>query len=84
MSMKAPFVTYTTVVVVVIAAPVMSVTQGRFSWAWIFPFAASAATVYLYRHERAAKNMRDGTLLAFAGIICALGTYALIALPAKF
>jgi hypothetical protein len=72
------------VVVMIMAVTIMSAGQARFSWLWIFPFLATAATVYGYRRERVAKNMVQGALWAFAQVICAVGALALIALPAKY
>jgi hypothetical protein len=77
-------VAYALVVVMVMAVTIMSATQARFSWLWIFPFLATAATVYGYRRERVAKNMVQGSLWALAQVVCALGALALIALPAKY
>jgi hypothetical protein len=82
-SKKAPFVAYSNVVVMVMAATIISAGQGRFSWLWIFPFLATAATVYGHRRERVAKNVVQGSLWALAQSACALGL-VLIALPAKY
>lgn len=75
---------YMLVVVMVVAASAVSAGQRGFSWLWVFPFLATAATVYGYRRERAAKNMKQGSLWALAQIVCALGALALIALPVKY
>jgi hypothetical protein len=83
-SKKASFVAYMLVVVMVMAVTIMSAGQRGFSWLWVFPFLATAATVYGYRRERVAKNMAQGSLWALAQIVCAIGAMALIALPAKY
>jgi hypothetical protein len=72
------------VVVMVVAVTIVSATQARFSWMWIFPFLATAATVYGYRRERVAKNMAQGGLWVLVQIVCAVGALALIVLPAKY
>jgi hypothetical protein len=81
---KAPFVAYMLVVVMIMAATAVSTGQRSFSWLWVFPFLATAATVYGYRRERVAKNMVQGSLWALAQIVSAVGALALIALPAKY
>jgi hypothetical protein len=68
----------------IMAAAIVSAGQRGFSWLWVFPFLATAATVYGYRRERAAKNMLQGSLWALAQVGCAVGALALIALPAKY
>jgi hypothetical protein len=68
----------------IMAAAIVSAGQRGFSWLWVFPFLATAATVYGYRRERAAKNMLQGSFWALAQVVCALGALALIALPAKY
>ena len=75
---------YSLVVVMIMAATAVSAGQRGFSWLWIFPFLATAATVYGYRRERVAKNMVQGSIWALAQIACAIGALALIALPAKY
>jgi hypothetical protein len=68
----------------IMAAAIVSAGQRGFSWLWVFPFFVTAATVYGYRRERAAKNMLQGSLWALAQAVCALGALALIVLPAKY
>jgi hypothetical protein len=83
-SKKAPFVAFMLLVVMVVAVTIVSATQARFSWMWVFPFLATAATVYGYRRERVAKTMAQGGLWVLVQIVTALGALALIALPAKY
>jgi hypothetical protein len=77
-------VAYMMVVVMVMAVVIVSASQARFSWLWVFPLLATAATVYGYRRERVASNMVQGSLWALTQVVCAIGGLALIALPAKY
>jgi hypothetical protein len=81
---RAPVVAYGIVFVMIMATVIVSAEQRGFNWLWVFPFLATAATVYGYRRERAAKNMIQGSLWALAQVVCGLGALALIALPTKY
>jgi hypothetical protein len=83
-SMKSPYLAFMVIFFMIMATTLISVGQGRFSWLWIFPFMATAASFYSYRRERAAKNMAQGSLWSLAQSACALGAFALIALPANY
>ncbi len=55
-------VAYMLVVVMIVATTVVTITQARYSWLWVFPYVVTVATVYGYRRERSAQNLAQGTL----------------------
>jgi hypothetical protein len=58
--------------------------QGHLSWTWVFPFAASAVTVYSSLRVAHATTMRQGLRWSLVQIAFAIGALCLLVLPARY
>jgi hypothetical protein len=75
---------YATSVVMVTFAILMIVVGRHLTWTWLFPAAAMAGAVYGYLHVRSAKTPGRGFLWVLVQVLCSLGAFALLAIPAKY
>jgi hypothetical protein len=75
---------YAVSVAIVMAATIMIVGGDRTWWTWIFPAAAMAGAVYGYVHVRSAKTPGRGFVWVLVQMMCSLGAFALLAIPAKY
>ena len=80
---RVHLVMFSTIMVMLMAAAIMIAT-GHVTWTWIFPAAATAGSVYGYLHVRSAKTLGQGSLWTLVQVVCSLGAFALLAIPAKY
>lgn len=62
----------------------LMVVGGDRTWTWIFPAAAMAGAVYGYLHVRSATTVGRGFVWILVQVVCSLGAFALLAIPAKY
>jgi hypothetical protein len=74
---------YATSVVVLMLATIMILADRDLTWTWVFPAAAMAGAVYGYLHVRSAKTPGQGFLWVLVQVVCSLGAFALLAIPAQ-
>jgi hypothetical protein len=74
---------YSTSVVMVMIATLMIV-GGHRTWTWVFPAAAMAGAIYGYLHVRSAKTLAQGSVWILVQVLCSLGAYASLFIPAKY
>lgn len=65
-------------------ATLMIVGGHRTWWTWIFPAVALAGSVYGYLHARSATTPGRGFAWVMVQVVCGLGAFALLAIPAKY
>jgi hypothetical protein len=80
---RAHFLGYLSVVVTLMAAAIM-MPQGHLSWTWVFPFAASAATVYSGLRVARTTSIGQGLRWSLVQIGFAIGALCLLVLPARY
>jgi hypothetical protein len=75
---------YATSVVMVMIAILMIFVGKHLTWTWIFPAAAMAGAVYGYVHVRSATTPGRGFAWVMVQVVCSLGAYALLTIPARY
>jgi hypothetical protein len=80
---KVHLAMYATTVAMLMAATIMIIGGDR-AWTWTFPAAAMAGAVYGYLRVRSAKTLRQGSVWILVQVVCSLGAFALLAIPAKY
>jgi hypothetical protein len=74
---------YSTSVIVLMLTTIMTLTDHDLTWTWVFPAAAMAGAVYGYLHVRSAKTPGQGFVWVLVQVVCSLGAFALLAIPAQ-
>jgi hypothetical protein len=80
---KVHFAMYATSGVILMMAAIMIFGDRDLTWTWVFPAAAMAGAVYGYLHVRSAKTPGKGFLWVMVQVVCSLGAFALLAVPAQ-
>jgi hypothetical protein len=81
---KVHFAMYAAIVAILMAAAIMIFADRDLTWTWIFPAAAMAGAIYGYLHVRSAKTPGQGFAWVLVQVVCSLGAFALLTIPAKY
>ena len=79
---KARFAMFATVAGMAIAATIITVT-GHLSWTWIFPAPPAFCSIYGYLRVRSAKTSAQRSVWILVEVLCSLGAFALLVIPAS-